>query len=189
MAEAKRMTCTRLWRYTVGICALLASGATASAQSPESTTSREVVSATGCLARPGIEGSGGAAPAGSAAEFVLTGVRVAPAVGLVEAPRTASPDTPSSHEGSQATNTPDVAGSVPSGDAGATSADIARRDPGLLLVPDRGVDLVPHVGHRVMVTGRLSSFAAVGGVASASSGRTLTVTRVTLIAPACTTGS
>jgi hypothetical protein len=181
------MTCTRLWRYTIGICALLASGATASAQSPESTTSREVVSATGCLARTGTDGSG--AFAGSGAGLVLTGVRVAPAVGLVEAPRTAAPGTPSSHEGSQATNTPDVAGSVPSGDAGATSADIARRDPGLLLVPDRGVDLDPHVGHRVMVTGRLSSFAAVGGVASASSGRTLTVTRVTLIAPACTTGS
>jgi hypothetical protein len=56
-------------------------------------------------------------------------------------------------------------------------------------VADRGIDLAEHAGQRVMVTGRLSSFAAPGGVASPSSGQTLTVTTVSVIAPACTTGS
>ena len=63
------------------------------------------------------------------------------------------------------------------------------RDAGLLLAADRAIDLAEHVGQRVIVTGRLSSFAATGGVASTASGQTLTVTKVTLIAPACTAGS
>ena len=44
---------------------------------------------------------------------------------------------------------------------------------GLLVVADRGIDLPEHVGKRVIVTGRLSSFAAKGGVASTASGQTL----------------
>ena len=74
------------------------------------------------------------------------------------------------------------------GSAGA-DGELTPRQDGLLLVADRGVDLAQHRGQRVLVTGRLSSFAAPGGVASMSSGRTLTVTKVSVIAPACTTGS
>jgi hypothetical protein len=73
--------------------------------------------------------------------------------------------------------------------SGNDMASTRPRDDGLLLVADRGVDLAEHVGHRVLVTGRLSSFASPDGVASTASGRTLTVTKVTLIAPACTPGS
>ncbi len=73
--------------------------------------------------------------------------------------------------------------------AGAPGAAAPERDNGLLLVADRGINLSEHLGHRILVTGRLASFAAAGGVASTASGRTLTVTTVSMIAPACTTGS
>lgn len=182
---------TLQWRHGLGVGVLLAAGgAGLLAQSPDSTMSREVVSATGCVARSAADGLGAAASEGIGAGFVLKGVRLAPSLGLVEASRTQAPGTPSSHEGTQAANTAEPGSGAPPADARASGADIAApRDGGLLLVADRGVDLDGHVGHRVLVTGRLSSFAAPGGVASVSSGRTLTVTKVSLLAPACTTGS
>jgi hypothetical protein len=123
---------------------------------------------------------------------VLKGVRIAPSVGLVEAPRSAPANPPASQTSPAATApAPGSAAALPA--TPETGGDAARSDPradpGLLLVADRGVDLAAHVGHRVLVTGRLSSFAAPGGEASTSSGRTLTVTTVSLISPACTTGS
>lgn len=178
----------RTWLHIVG-AGVFAAGAQIAAQSPESTTSREVISATGCVQLAALEGAAGTGE-GIGPGFVLKGVRVAPSVGLIEAPRAISPGTPSSNEGSEASNTADPGTGAPPVEARASGADIASpRDTGLLLVADRGVDLAAHTGHRVMVTGRLSSFAAAGGVASTSSGRTLTVTKVTQIAPACTTGS
>jgi hypothetical protein len=184
------MNRTRQWR-AIGVGVVIAGVTAVSAQSPESTMSREVVSATGCVVKAGANGDlAAAAGAAAGAGFVLKGVRIASPAGLVEAPRTPSSGTPSSNEGSEATNTADPGTGAPPAEARASGADIAGRgDTGLLLVPDRGVALADHVGHRVMVTGRLSSFAAPGGVASSASGRTLTVTKVTLIAPACTTGS
>jgi hypothetical protein len=183
--------CTRQWLQAIGVGVVLGViGSGVRAQSPDSTMSREVISATGCVARAGADGSGVAANEGIGAGFVLDGVRIAPSVGLVEAPGMASPATPSSNEGTQATNTVEPGTGAPPQDARPRGADITvKRDNRLLLVAERGVDLAAHVGRRVMVSGRLSSFAAPGGVASASSGRTLTVTRVSLIAPACTTGS
>jgi hypothetical protein len=162
----------------IGLAVVLGSSQL-SAQSPSSTMSREVISATGCvqLASGDDLGTG----------FLLKGVRVAPAVGLVEAPRAAPSGTPS--EGHPAASTVEPGSGAPPAATRESGVESARRDNGLLLAADRGVDLAAHVGHRVLVTGRLSSFAAPGGVASTSSGRTLTVTTVSLIAPACTTGS
>jgi hypothetical protein len=168
------MRTTRPWGMGIGFAVVLGS-TQLSAQAPSSTMSREVVSATGCVQLAGGDGHGD-----GLGSFVLKGVRIAPAVGLVEAPRTPAAGSPSSFEASPAPGTAEPASGA---------ADRAGRDPGLLLAADRGVDLSTHVGHRVLVTGRLSSFAAAGGVASTSSGRTLTVTSVSLIAPACTTGS
>jgi hypothetical protein len=162
------------------------------AQLPESTTSREIVSATGCVqpATPAEKAGGGDGLGGG---FMLRGVKVGPSLGLAERPAlpATSPGTPASTEGSQATNTAEPGSGAPPSEARASGADIAgtQRDSGLRLVGDRGVDLAAHVGHRVLVTGRLSSFAAPGGVASTSSGRTLTVTKVSLISTGCTVGS
>jgi hypothetical protein len=102
-----------------------------------------------------------------------------------------SPGTPSSSESSQATNTAEPGSGASATEARASGIDItqARRDSGLRLVADRGVDLAQHVGHRVLVTGRLSSFAAPNGVPSTASGRSLTVTKVSLISAGCTVGS
>ena len=103
-----------------------------------------------------------------------------------------SPGTPASSEASEATNTAEPGSGAPPAEARASGNDMASprpRDTALLLTADRGVDLAEHVGKRVMVTGRLSSFASPDGVASTASGRSLTVTKVTLIAPACTAGS
>jgi hypothetical protein len=169
------MRTTRPWGMGIGFAVVLGS-TQLSAQAPSSTMSREVVSATGCVQLAGGDGHGDGLGTG----FVLKGVRIAPAVGLVEAPQAPAAGSPSSFEASPAPGTAEPASGA---------ADRAGRDPGLLLAADRGVDLSTHVGHRVLVTGRLSSFAAAGGVASTSSGRTLTVTSVSLIAPACTTGS
>lgn len=160
-----------------------------SAQSPSSTMSREVISATGCVRLADGEGQG----QGLGTALVLKGVRIAPSVGLVEAPRTA-PVSPSARREEPPAVDPAGPGSgTPPAATSESAADVARpepgSDPGLLLVADRGVDLATHVGHRVLVTGRLSSFAAPGGEASTASGRTLTVTTVSLISPACTTGS
>jgi hypothetical protein len=142
----------------LGAVVVVASGAMVSAQLPESTTSREVVSATGCVQRA-TAGEVTAGGDGLDGGFMLRGVRVGPSQGIAK--------------------------------GRASGADIApsRRDASLHLVPDRGVDLAEHVGHRVLVTGRLSSFAAPGGVASTASGRTLTVTTVSMIAPGCAVGS
>jgi hypothetical protein len=171
----------------IGIGVAVALSATyLSAQSPSSTMSREVVSATGCLRLAGGEGQG----EGLGTALVLKGVRIAPSVGLVEAPRTAPVTPPSAREGSPVVDPGSAALPPATRESGADAAPPEPRpDPGLLLVADRGVDLATHVGHRVLVTGRLSSFAAPGGEASTSSGRTLTVTSVSLISPACTTGS
>jgi hypothetical protein len=138
------MNRTRQWLQAIGV-GVAVGGALVSVQLPDSTTSRDVVSATGCVQRatPAEATAGGQRIDGA---FVLRGARTGGTTGRAE---------------------------------GA----------GLLLVADRAVDLAEHVGKRVIVTGRLSSFAAKGGVASTASGQTLTVTKVTLIAPACTAGS
>jgi hypothetical protein len=182
------MTRTRPWLQQIGAGVVLG-GVAVLGQSADSTMSREVISATGCVARAGADGSEAVLTEGHGAGFVLDGARIAPSVGLVEAARSPS-GAPSSNEGTQATRAVEPGTGLPPPDARPRGADLTvRRDDRLLLAPERGVDLAAHVGHRVMVSGRLSSFAAAGGVASASSGRTLTVTRVSMIAPACTTGS
>ncbi|MEO5820954.1 MAG: hypothetical protein ABIT71_10635 [Vicinamibacteraceae bacterium] len=184
------MKSTRHWRQMVGVAVVVVGGTAASAQSPDSTTSREVISATGCVSRMGADGNAAAVSDGIGAGFVLKGVRIAPSVGLLEVPRTPPTGTPGSNEGTQATNTAEPGSGASAAEAKVSGAEIVpRRDTGLLLVADRGVELAEHIGHRVMVTGRLSSFAAPDGVASAASGRTLTVSKVSMIAPACTTGS
>lgn len=186
------MKSPRQWLQALGVGVVI-SGALASAQLPESTTSREVVSATGCVQQVSSdEATAGGQHVGSA--FVLTGVRVGPIAGLAERPAlpATSPGTPASTEGSQANNTAEPGSGASSVEARASGNDIASsrpRDGGLLLIADRGVDLASHIGHRVMVSGRLSSFAAAGGVASTASGRALTVTKVSPIAPGCTAGS
>jgi hypothetical protein len=187
------MKSSPFWR-SVCVCGVMgavlySSGATASAQLPPSTTSRETVSATGCVERetPAEKTADGGSLDGA---FMLRGVKVGPSLGLAERPAL-PPGTPASSEGSQATNTAEPGSGAPPRDARAAGADIAgaQRDSGLRLVADRGVDLAEHVGHRVLVTGRLSSFAAPGGVASTAAGRTLTVTKVSLISSGCTAGS
>jgi hypothetical protein len=176
------------WLQIIGV-GVLTTGIAAAAQSPQSTTSREVISATGCVQLAGATGAE-ATGEGIGPGFVLKGVRTAPSTGLVQASGSAPTGARASENGLPATNTAGADSAARAGDAGASGPDHrAGRDTGLLLVADRGVDLAGHVGHRVLVTGRLSSFAAAGGIASTSSGRTLTVTRVDLIAPACTTGS
>lgn len=190
---------TPFWRY-IGLCVCIggatgtvvaARGAT-TAQLPESTTSREIVSATGCVQRetPEEKATGGDGLGGG---FVLRGIKVGPSMPRTERPALppTSPGTPASSEGSQATNTAEPGSGAPPDEARASGADIASAQRGstLRLVADRGVDLETHLGHRVLVTGRLSSFAAPGGVASTSSGRTLTVTKVSLISAGCTVGS
>ena len=169
-----------------------ASGATVSAQLPESTTFRDIISATGCVQRETpADGSTGGVGLDSA--FMLRGVRVGPSMGLAQRPAVppTSPGTPASSESSQATNTADPGSGAPLSEARASGTDLtqARRDSGLRLIANHGVDLAEHVGHRVLVTGRLSSFAAPNGVPSTASGRTLTVTRVSLISTGCTAGS
>jgi hypothetical protein len=176
------METTRPLAIGIGIVVAL-SGPHLSAQSPNSTMSREVVSATGCVQLASGDGQG----EGLGTALVLKGVRIAPSVGLIEAPRAAPATAPSSQQAQAAQA--ESGSASPTAATRESGADIAPKDSGLLLVADRGVDLATHVGHRVLVTGRLSSFAAAGGVASASSGRTLTVTSVSLIASACTTGS
>jgi len=141
------MNRTRQWLQAIGV-GVAVSGALVGAQLPDSTTSREVVSATGCVQRatPAEATAGGQRLDGA---FVLRGARA----------------------------------------SGNEKASPHGRDAGLLLAADRAIDLTAHVGQRVMVTGRLSSFAATGGIASTASGQTLTVTKVTLIARSCTAGS
>ena len=144
----------RTWLQTFGVGVLM-SGAFASAQAPNpETTSREVVSASGCLQRAAVaEATPGGQPVAEA--FVLQGARIG---GTSAEARVSGNDEVSPRP----------------------------RNTGLLLAADRGVDLVEHIGHQVKVTGRLSSFAALDGVASTASGRTLTVTKVMQIATACT---
>jgi hypothetical protein len=184
---------THRWLSAVGV-GVMASGIAVAAQVPTSTTSREVINATGCVQRAGPDGSGGAAAGDSVgASFVLKGARVGPNSGLRDAPPATSPGTPSSTESTQATNTAEPGSGAPPREALASGAELAspRRAGTTLLrmVADRGVDLEEHVGHRVMVTGRLSSFAAPGGIASDESGQSLTVTKVSLISPSCGAGS
>ena len=182
---------TRQWLHTIGV--VVVSSAFAAAQAPDSTMSRETVSATGCVQRatPAEATAGGQ---GTAAAFVLDRAQIGGAAGRTARPAlpATSPGIPTSNEASESTNTAEPGSGAPPVEARASGNDVAStrpRDAGLLLVADRGVDLAEHVGHRVLVTGRLSSFASPDGVASTASGRTLTVTKVTLIAPACTPGS
>lgn len=186
------MKSTQFWRGVLAAVGVVASGAVVSAQLPQSTTSREVISATGCVQRA-TPAEATATGDGLAGGFVLRGVRTGPSQGLATRPALppTSPGTPASTESSQATNTAEPGSGAAPNEARASGADIApaRPDSGLHLVADRGVDLAEHVGHRVLVTGRLSSFAAPGGVASTASGRTLTVTKVSMLAPGCTVGS
>jgi len=181
--------------FHVSIVATLAavvysSRATASAQLPESTTSRDVVSATGCVqpATPAEKSAGGDSLDGG---FMLRGVKVGPRAGVAErpAPPPTSPGTPASSEASPATNTAEPGSGAPPRRASGADITGTQRDSALRLVADRGIALAEHVGHRVLVTGRLSSFAAPGGAASTASGRTLTVTKVSLISTSCTVGS
>ena len=183
---------TRQWLQAIGVGVVVA-GALASAQHQDSTMSREVVSATGCVQRAtGAEATAGGQ--GIDGGFVLRGARIGGTSGRAERPAlpAVSPGTPASTEGSEATNTAEPGSGAPPVEARASGNEMASprpRDAGLLLVADRGIDLAEHVGKRVIVTGGLSSFAGPDGVASTASGRTLTVTKVTLIAPACTAGS
>jgi hypothetical protein len=187
------MNGTRQWLQAIGVSVVIG-GSFASAQAPDSTTtSREVVSAAGCVERatPAEATAGGQRIDGA---FVLRGARIGGASTRAERPAlpATSPGTPASSEGSEATNTAEPGSGAPPVEARASGNDMASprpRDAGLLLAADRGIDLAEHVGHRVLLTGRLSSFASPDGVASTASGRTLTVTKVTLIAPACTAGS
>jgi hypothetical protein len=151
------------------------------------------VSATGCVQRATAAEATAAGQRVDGA-FVLRGARIGGTTGRAERPAVpaTSPGTPSSSEGSEAANTAEPGSGAPPAEARASGNEMASpgpRDAGLLLAADRGIDLAEHVGKRVMLTGRLSSFAATDGVASTASGRTLTVTNVTLIAPACTAGS
>jgi hypothetical protein len=186
------MKSTRQWLQALGV-GVVVGGAFASAQHPDSTTSREVVSASGCVQRATADeaAAGGQRIDGA---FVLRGARIGGTTGRSERPALppTSPGTPASSEGSEATNTAEPGSGATPVEARASGNEMASprpRDTGLLLAADRGIDLAEHVGKRVMLTGRLSSFAATDGVASTASGRTLTVTKVTLIAPACTAGS
>jgi hypothetical protein len=181
----------QLWQ-AIGI-GVVVGGSLVAAQLPDSTTSREAVSAIGCV-RQATPAEANANGQGIDGAFVLRGARIGTSIGLAERPAVpeTSPGTPGSTESSQATNTAEPGSGAPPAEARASGNDMASprpRDTGLLLIADRGVDLQAHVGHRVMVNGRLSSFAAPGGVASTASGRTLTVTRVDMIAPACAAGS
>jgi hypothetical protein len=177
----------RKWLPIIGMCV---GGVAVGAQAPPSTLSRDVISAIGCVQLAGADGTTPTTSQGLGPALVLTGARIAPSLGLVEPSSQASQGAPASNEGSQATNSAEPGSGAPPSEARASGADIgSRRDTGLSLAADRGIELDQHVGHRVMVTGRLSSFAAPGGVASASSGQTLTVTKVSVIAPACTPGS
>jgi hypothetical protein len=186
------MNRTRQWLQAMGVSVAVV-GAPVSAQLPDSTMSREVVSATGCVQRatPAEATAGGQRFDGA---FVLRGARIGGTTGRAERPAlpATSPGTPASSEGAEATNTAEPGSGAPPVEARASGNEMASprpRDTGLLLTADRGIDLAEHVGKRVIVTGRLSSFAAKGGVASTASGQTLIVTKVTLIAPACTAGS
>jgi hypothetical protein len=177
----------RIWMAMTGVCL---GGMAVAAQAPTSTMSRDVISAIGCVQPAAADGLAPETGEGIGPGFVLTKARVAPSLGTVESSRRSSPGTPSSNEGSQATNSAEPGSGAPPLEARASGADLAtRRDAGLILVADRGIELAQHVGRRVMVTGRLSSFAAPGGVPSPSSGQTLTVTKLSVIAPACTTSS
>jgi hypothetical protein len=186
------MNSTRQWLQALGVGVAIG-GSFVSAQPPDSTMSREVVSATGCVQRAtAAEAAGGGQ--GIDGAFVLRGARIGGASGRAERPAlpATSPGTPASSEGSEATNTAEPGSGAPPVEARASGNEMASphpRDTGLLLAADRGIDLADHVGKRVILTGRLSSFAVKGGVASTASGQTLTVTKVTLIAPACTAGS
>jgi hypothetical protein len=186
------MNSTRQWLPALGV-AVVVGGSSASAQPVDSTTSREVVSASGCVQRatPPEATAGGQRIDGA---FVLRGARIGGTASRADRPAlpATSPGTPASSEGSEAANTAEPGSGAPPVEARASGNDMASprpRDDGLLLAADRGIDLAEHVGKRVIVTGRLSSFAATGGVASTASGQTLTVTKVTLVAPACTAGS
>jgi hypothetical protein len=192
------MTSTREWLHAIG-AGLMVSGTLASApfvtaaQLPDATTSREIVSAIGCVQQAtAAEASAGGQHTDGA--FVLRGARVGSSSPRTERPAIppTSPGTPANNEGSEATNTAEPGSGAPPAEARASGNDMASprpRDGGLVLIADRGVDLAAHVGHQVMVTGPLSSFAAAGGVASTSSGRAMTVTKVVFVAPACTPGS
>ena len=186
------MNGTRQWLQAIGVGVVVA-GSFASAEQPDSTMSREFVSATGCVQRAtAAEATAGGQRIDGG--FVLTGARIGGTTGRTERPAlpSTSPGTPASSEGSEATNTAEPGSGAPPVEARASGNDMASprpRDGGLLLAADRGIDLTEHVGTRVIVTGRLSSFAAPDGVASTASGRTLTVTKVTRIAPGCTAGS
>lgn len=186
------MSRTRQWLQVIGV-GVVVGGSLLSAQGPDSTMSREVVSATGCVQRASADEAteGGQRFDGA---FVLRGARIGGTAGRSARPTlpATSPGTPASSEGSEAANTAEPGSGAPPVEARASGNDMASpglRDGGLLLAADRGIDLAEHVGKRVMLTGRLSSFAGTDGVASTASGRTLTVTKVTLIAPACTAGS
>ena len=186
------MNRTRQWLQAVGVGVAVA-GSIASAQHQDSTMSREVVSATGCVQRaaPAEATAGGQRVDGA---FVLRGARIGGATGRSDRPAlpATTPGTPASSEGSEATNTAEPGSGAPPAEARASGNDMASPRPpdaALLLVADRAIHLAEYVGKRVIVTGRLSSFAAPDGVASMASGRTLTATKVTLVAPACTAGS
>jgi hypothetical protein len=191
--QEAEMNGTHQWLQAIGV-GIAIGGSVASAQAPDpSTMSREVVSASGCVQRatPAEATAGGERIDGA---FVLRGARLGGSPVRSERPAlpATSPGTPTSNEGSESTNTAEPGSGAPPVEARASGNDMASpapRDAGLLLAADRSIDLAEHVGHRVIVTGTLSSFASPDGVASTASGRTLTVTKVTLIAPACTAGS
>lgn len=179
----------RQWLLSMG-AGIVLGAAIASAQAPESAGSAGIVSATGCLQRaaaaPNGQGSGGS--------FVLNGARIGGASGGQDRPAVpaTSPGIPTSNEASESTNTAEPGSGAPPVEARASGNDMASvqsHDRRLPLAADPGVDLAGHVGHRVMVTGRLSSFGSPDGGTAMAPVRTLTVTKVTPIAPACTPGS
>lgn len=187
------MNRTCQWLQALGVGVIIGGSFASAQQLDPATTSREVVSATGCVQRAT---AAEATPGGQRVDgaFVLRGAAIGGG-GVRQdrpAPPATSPGTPTNNEASESTNTAEPGSGAPPVEARASGNDMASprpRDTGLLLAADRGIDLAEHVGKRVLVTGRMSSFASADGVASTASGRTLTVTKVTLIAPACTAGS
>jgi hypothetical protein len=187
------MNRTREWLQAIGVGVIVGAAFASAQQADPATTSREVVSATGCVQRAtAAEATAGGQRLDVA--FVLRGAAIGGSGVRQEGPAPAptSPGIPGNNEASESTNTAEPGSGAPPVEARASGNDMASphpRDTGLLLAADRGIDLAEQVGKRVLVTGRLSSFASPDGVASTASGRTLTVTKVILIAPACTAGS
>ena len=119
------MNSTRQWLQAIGVGVAIG-GSLVSAQPPDSTMSREVVSATGCVQRatPAEATAGGQRIDGA---FVLRGARIGGTTGRAERPAlpATSPGTPASSEGSEATNTAEPGSGAPPVEARASGNEMA----------------------------------------------------------------